>query len=142
MRRQASLRPFEREMPPMPAGTVSREGPDPMPAAANAKAAQNPLTADAATLARGRLYYTYYCAMCHGEDGRGRTPVGEAYWPRPTDLTSAAVQRLSGGELYRAMLTGPGHDPVLLSTVARDRRWPIVLFLRTLGAGQAPEPNG
>ena len=130
MREQPSLRPFERQMPAMPAGTVPREGPDPLVAP---EEAPKPSMAAAETLAQGKLYYGYYCGMCHGEDGRGRTPVGEAYWPKPTDLTTSEVQSLPDAELYRRMLTSTGHDPVLASTVARDRRWPIVAHLRTFG---------
>jgi len=129
MREQPSLKPFERPMPAMPEGTVSREGADPV--SWPDESPKPPMT-DAKALASGRLYYGYYCAMCHGEDGRGRTPVGEAYWPRPTDLTSPQVQSQTDASLYRAMLTGVGHEPVLASTVARDRRWPIVIHLRTL----------
>jgi len=129
MREQPSLKPFERAMPAMPAETVPREGPDPV---SSPDDSPKPPMTDAKTLAQGRLYYGYYCAMCHGEDGRGRTPVGEAYWPRPTDLTSPEVQTQADAGLYRAILTGVGHEPVLASTVARDRRWPIVAHLRTL----------
>jgi mono/diheme cytochrome c family protein len=129
MREQPSLKPFERAMPAMPEGVVSREGADPLPSPDESP--KPPLT-EAKTLSQGKLYYGYYCAMCHGEDGRGRTPVGEAYWPRPTDLTTQQVQSQTDASLYRAMLTGIGHEPVLVSTVARDRRWPIVAHLRTL----------
>ena len=130
MREQPSLKPFERSMPAMPAGTVSREGADPV---SSPDESQKPPMTDPKTLAQGKLYYGYYCAMCHGEDGRGRTPVGEAYWPRPTDLTSPQVQTQTDASLYRGMLTGVGHAPVMPSTVARDRRWPIVAHVRTLG---------
>jgi mono/diheme cytochrome c family protein len=130
MRYQPSVRPFEREMPAMPDGVVPREGAD--PASSGEVPERNPLNADAETLAKGKLYYGYYCAMCHGNDGRGATPVGEAYWPRPADLSSETTQALSDGDLYRRMMTGVGHDPVMKSTVARDRRWPIVAFVRTL----------
>ena len=139
MNEQVSLRPFEREMPPMPAGTVSREGPDTLPSAEQARALRSPVPADAATLERGKLYYGYYCAMCHGDDGRATTPVAEAYWPRPADLTNAELRRRSDGEFYRAMLVGAGHGPGLQCTVARDRRWPIVLHLRTLSAPKAAQ---
>jgi len=138
MREQPSLRPFERQMPAMPEGVVSREGPDPV---ATPEKAPEPDSMATDMLGQGKLYYGYYCAMCHGEDGRGRTPVGEAYWPRPTDLTGAGVRRLTGNELYRRMLTGTGHDPVLVSTVARDRRWQIVAHVQTLPS-KAADPRG
>jgi mono/diheme cytochrome c family protein len=132
MDRQPSIRPHEQAMPPMPEGTVSRDGVDPL-AAASPEALVSP-PAGAETLSRGKEYYGYYCRMCHGPDGRGETPVGEAYHPRPADLSAPGVQRLADAQLYRRMLTGVGHDPVLTTTVPRDRRWPIVRHVRTLAA--------
>ena len=122
MARQYALRPYKQVLPAMPPGTVPESAPAPRP----------PLSSPPETLALGQRYYGYYCQHCHGADGRGYTPVGDSYNPRPTDLTTPAVQGLSDADLYRQMLTGVGHDPVLTSTVAPDRRWPLVAFLRTL----------
>ncbi len=130
MDRQWGVRPFARQLPIMAPGTV--------PFAPSASAGvpsppmRNPLPATPAVVAEGALYYGYYCAMCHGDDGRGQTPVGESYDPRPTDLASPAVGALSDGDLYRRMLSGRGHAPVMTATVPPERRWQIVLHLRRL----------
>jgi mono/diheme cytochrome c family protein len=136
MARQYALRPYKQVLPAMPPGTVPETG---LPAAP-AVAERNPLAPTPETLALGQRYYGYYCQHCHGADGRGQTPVGQSYNPRPTDLTTPAVQGLSDADLYRQMLTGVGHDPVLTSTVAPDRRWPLVAFLRTLSPLAPPAP--
>ncbi len=135
MRRQVNLRPYKREVPPMPDNTVPRSGFAPVPSAAEAVKLRCPVSATRETLALGQRYYGYYCAHCHGRDGRGEVPVGQSYQPRPTDLTSARVQRMTEGELYRAMLVGVGHEPALAPTVAPERRWPIVLYVREMGTG-------
>jgi len=36
----------------------------------------------------GRISYGYYCASCHGLDGRGGGPVADALTSRPSNLTS------------------------------------------------------
>ncbi len=136
MDRQVALRPQKRELPPMPAGTVPTTGVDRMPSTAEAAALRNPVPSTPETLAEGRRYYGYYCAMCHGNDGKGQTPVGQSYDPRPADLSAASTQALPEGELYRRMLTGKGHEPVMKTTVPPERRWQIVDFVRTLQAPQ------
>ncbi|MBS1803607.1 MAG: c-type cytochrome [Acidobacteria bacterium] len=35
----------------------------------------------------GQQMFTSYCAPCHGVDGKGRGPAGNAMSPKPTDLT-------------------------------------------------------
>jgi len=133
MDRQQSLRPFERQMPQMPEGTIPTSGSAAAPDAETAVTLTNPLEPTAENLADGKRYYGYYCAMCHGTSGHGDGEVGDAYVPRPADLTSSSVTSLSDGELYRRMLTGTGHDPVMTSTVDEDRRWPLVLYVQRLG---------
>lgn len=39
----------------------------------------------------GREIFKYYCASCHGRDGRGKGPVAAALKVRPTDLTKLAA---------------------------------------------------
>jgi cytochrome c2 len=53
------------------ARTTGREGGDP----AAAYVTTNPLTVDAAVLARGEARYKIYCASCHGEKGNGKGPA-------------------------------------------------------------------
>jgi len=36
--------------------------------------------------------YAFYCAPCHGKDGRGRGPVAEALKPLPADLTTLSAR--------------------------------------------------
>jgi hypothetical protein len=52
-----------------------------------------------------------------------------------------AVQGLPDGELYRRMLTGIGHAPVMAATVAPERRWYVVSFLRSLSPTAPDAPT-
>lgn len=128
---QPSIKPFMRSMPSMPAGTVPTRGTLGMLTRNNAQ--QMPPSADQETLRLGKIYYGYYCIMCHGAKGDGNGPVGQSYTPKPTDLSST---KLSDQELYLRMLTGVGHDPVLSQTVLVDHRWPIVAYVRQFGSVQ------
>jgi mono/diheme cytochrome c family protein len=48
----------------------------------------------------GRDLFDFYCAPCHGRDGRGGGPVSAALKTRPPDLTGIA--RRSGGVFPKA----------------------------------------
>jgi hypothetical protein len=91
--------------------------------------------------AAGRVFYGYYCECCHGEAGDGNGPVGESYVPRPADLRTGEIRRLSDSVLTRAMLLGPGHTvehngtvhPVLARIIPPGDLPSIVLYVKTLG---------
>ena len=127
---QQHLREFQMDLPPHPAGTVAVRRPD--PSAAQAVTLTNPLQANAGNVARGQVYYSYYCVFCHGDTGAGNGPVGQSYTPVPTDLRSEKVARYPDGQLLRSMLTGVGHEPVLERVVPPEHRWYLVLFVRSL----------
>ena len=132
MRNQQSIRPFERQMPKMPANTVPTTGSLAALTAEESKLVSNPLAKTETNLQNGEVYYGYYCRMCHGADGRGSGPVGESYVPKPTDLSSPAIAKLTDGQVHDRMLRGVGHDPAMLQTVPPTHRWPIVMYLRNL----------
>jgi len=52
----------------------------------------------------GRDLFGFYCAPCHGRDGKGGGPVAEALKRRPPDLT--AIARQGGGRFPRARVEG------------------------------------
>jgi mono/diheme cytochrome c family protein len=139
---QPSVKPFEKRMPEAPPNQVPFAGPAaPEPTEEQAAAMRNPAAPSAESVERGRLYYGYYCQMCHGAAGVLPGPVGESYVPAPTDLTSAKVAAMSDGALAYAMVRGTGHDPALESTVLLERRWHIVNFVRTLGEARGGEQS-
>lgn len=129
MKVQHHIRDFQMTLPNIPAGTRPVQPTDRLAAAQ----AVNPLPASADNLARARVYYTYYCVFCHGDQGAGDGPVGQSYVPRPADLRTRKVAGYSDGQLLRALLTRTGHEPVLERVVAPEHRWYLVLFVRSLG---------
>jgi len=67
---------------------------------ASAQATPNPVLASAEDLRDARLHYADHCAICHGNDGSGKTMMGEGLFPKPPDLRLAATQNLTDGELF------------------------------------------
>lgn len=132
MRTQPSIQPYERAMPQMPTGTVPTRGDLSAFTLEQSRLTDNPLPLSEKNLRNGRIYYNYYCVMCHGEDGRGNGPVGQGFVPKPTDLTTSGIAQLNAGQVYLRMLTGTGHEPVMDQTMLRDHRWPLVMYVQQL----------
>ncbi len=131
MRTQPNIRSFQARMPLTPPGVVPVRDPVPrLPSLLEVKNLKNPLKPTKENIARGKVYYTYYCSFCHGDTGRGDGPVGQSYTPKPTDLNSPEIKSYSDGRLLHAILAGPGHEPVLHRVILPDHRWYLVLYTR------------
>ena len=80
--------------------------------------------------ASGADTYKAKCAMCHGQDGKGQTPMGLKFKIR--DLSSADVQKQSDAELTAVINNGkppmPGYAKTLSAAEIRD----LVAYIRTL----------
>ncbi|MBZ5651188.1 MAG: cytochrome c [Acidobacteriia bacterium] len=78
--------------------------------------------------------YKAKCAMCHGADGKGDTPVGKKMGIR--DLTSADVQKMSDEELITITTKGknkmPGYENKLSAAQIKD----VVAYIRQLAKGK------
>lgn len=66
----------------------------------------NPLPLTPAMLAEARAHWADHCALCHGNDGKGKTVIGEHVYPRAPDMTLTATQSLSDGELFATIENG------------------------------------
>jgi mono/diheme cytochrome c family protein len=95
----------------------------------------NPLPPDEAVVHAGLEHFADHCAICHGNDGSGKTTIGSGLYPKPPDLRAARTQNLSDGELFYIIengvrLTGmpafgeQGTDP--------NDSWRLVAFIRHL----------
>lgn len=144
MRVQPAIKPYQAKMPLPPSKSVpTTQTGEPLPTTQRAARMRSPIAAMPENLAAGKVYYGYYCVSCHGENADGLGPVGEGFLPVPANLRSAKIQGYSDGLLLRAMLTGPGHSPlradaaeqrpVLEYIVPADHRWPLVLYVKSLG---------
>jgi mono/diheme cytochrome c family protein len=67
---------------------------------ARARRLLNPTALNDELLRDARAHFADHCATCHGNDGRGDTMYGRNLYPRAPDLTAAATQTLSDGELF------------------------------------------
>jgi len=97
---------------------------------------RNPIALTPEVLAESRAHFADHCAACHGNDGKGRSGMGASMYPRTPDMTLAATQSLSDGELFSIIengvrLTGmPGFGSGTAESAAGS--WTLVHFIRHL----------
>ena len=101
-----------------------------------ARDARNPVGPTPEVLARARAHFADHCASCHGNDGRGKTKLGQGLYPKAPDMWLPETQSLSDGELFYIIengirLTGM---PAWGEAGARDatESWELVDFIRHL----------
>ncbi len=73
---------------------------------ADMRTTKNPLPASPEVLAEARSHFADHCAVCHGNDGKGQTTIGQKLFPRAPDMTLDATQSLSDGELFAVIENG------------------------------------
>lgn len=71
-----------------------------------ARRAENPVALTGAVLAEAREHFADHCALCHGNDGGGDTPIGRNLYPKAPDMTASRTQSLSDGELFYIIENG------------------------------------
>ena len=78
----------------------------------------------------GAALFKAKCAMCHGPDGSGLTPVGRSLKVR--NLGSADVQKQSDAELSRIILDGKNKMPANKGKLSDAEVKALIAHIRTL----------
>jgi cytochrome c6 len=74
--------------------------------------------------------YKAKCAMCHGADGKGDTPVGKKMGIR--DFTSPEVQKMSDDELIAVTTKGKNKMPAYENKLSAAQIKDLVTYIRQL----------
>jgi mono/diheme cytochrome c family protein len=82
----------------------------------------------------GAALFKAKCAMCHGQDGAGKTAMGQKLNIR--DLRSTEVQKQSDAELAKFIGQGKGKMPGYDNKISPDDIHAIVSHIRTLKNNQ------
>lgn len=78
----------------------------------------------------GAATFKAKCAMCHGQDATGNTPMGKNLKIR--DLTSPDVQKQSDAELLATITKGKNKMPEYGSKLSNDQIADLQKYIRTL----------
>jgi mono/diheme cytochrome c family protein len=78
--------------------------------------------------------YKAKCAMCHGADGKGDTPMGKKLGLR--DLASPEVQKMSDDELTGIITKGKNKMPAYENKMSAAQIKDVVTYIRQLAKGK------
>lgn len=96
-----------------------------------AKNLRNPLEPTPELIAEARDHYADHCAVCHANNGSGKTEINVGLYPPAPDMRQAGTQDLTDGEIFFIIKNGirftgmPGWG-------GEEENWKLVLFIRHL----------
>jgi mono/diheme cytochrome c family protein len=124
---------------PVPVSTLASG-----PAAQDARpASTNPVKPTAASQEKAKKLYAMDCAMCHGDNGNGKTDLATSMtltlldWTDPKSLASVSDQ-----QMFDIIRNGKGdkmppEDP---SRAKNDDVWNLIIYIRAFSKGQPGTP--
>lgn len=92
----------------------------------------NPLKGDTSATESGKKTFKMLCAICHGDKGKGNGMGGAGLTPKPSNLTSDAVQAQTDGALYWKLTKGRPPMAAYESILPEKTRWELINYIRTL----------
>jgi len=99
------------------------------PGARNLK---NPVPPTPLAIAEARDHFADHCAICHANDGSGRTQINAGLYPPAPDLRQPDTQGLSDGELFYIIKNGIRFTGMPGWGGEDEENWKLVLFIRHL----------
>lgn len=131
---QPSFKPQERPLEPPPGSVPQGQWEPALNRDEAGKVLRNPILATPASLENGKGLYGIYCALCHGENGKGGGPVSAKFVP-PPDITTPFFRQRSDGFIYATIRSGGPLMPGQGEALSVKDRWDIVNYLRSLQGG-------
>lgn len=135
MRETPAIRPYEKPLLVMEAGTVPVVDPEAVYLAMSGREIQSPvLPGDTQAILAGQIVYATFCRQCHGRDHDGNGTVGQSFSPLPPDLRSIRVQGIMDGVLFQHISYGvkDGRQPALSTTLRISDRWNVIAYIKSL----------
>jgi mono/diheme cytochrome c family protein len=93
----------------------------------------NPVKPTPESLAQGKKYFGYDCAMCHGANGNGKGEVAVDEKMMLGDFSNpATLKDKTDGELFYIIKNGKGQMPPEGDRVKPTELWNMVNYIRSL----------
>lgn len=99
---------------------------------AGAKSMPNPIPATPLNIAEGRDHYADHCAVCHANNGSGKTQLGSNLYPPSPDMRTQATQELTDGQLLYIIKNGVRFTGMPAWGGGDEENFKLVLFIRHL----------
>lgn len=91
---------------------------------------KNPIPLSELVLAEARDHFANHCAQCHGNDGDGKTMLGNGMYPPPPNLAANETQNLTDGELFNIIQNGIRFTGMPGFGGEDEENWELVHFIR------------
>lgn len=92
----------------------------------------NPVKPTPAGLAHAKQIYGYDCAMCHGENGNGKSDLATQMKLNLKDWADpASLKGMTDGELFYIIKNGRGQMPSETGRAKTDDMWNMVVIVRS-----------
>lgn len=99
---------------------------------AGARSRPNPVSSTELSIAEARDHFADHCAICHANDGSGRTDINAGLYPPAPDMRTPETQRLSDGELFYIIRNGVRFTGMPGWGGEDEENWKLVNFVRHL----------
>jgi mono/diheme cytochrome c family protein len=90
----------------------------------------NPYHATPDVLEKGKGLYHIYCAVCHGDQGKGDGPISGKI-PPPPSYKADRLLTFPAGRLFHVITMGANKMPSYAAQLAPNERWLVVTYVRT-----------
>jgi mono/diheme cytochrome c family protein len=106
-------------------------------------AAQNPVKPTAESHAKAKKLYSIDCAVCHGDNGDGKTDTARDLKVALVDYTDPnTLAGKKDQELFDIIRKGKGKMPAEEVGRAKDEdAWALIHYIRSFSKGQAATPQ-
>ena len=103
---------------------------------------QNPVKPTAASQAKAKNIYQIDCAVCHGDNGNGKTDLATSMNLTLTDWTDPkSLADKPDGDLFKVIREGKGQMPPEDTGRAKDEDvWNLVIYIRSFSKPQTGAP--
>ena len=93
---------------------------------------RNPIQPTPLAIAEARDHYADHCAICHANDGSGKTQINEGLYPPAPDMRKQETQQLTDGEIFYIIKNGVRFTGMPGWGGEDEDNWKLVLFIRRL----------
>jgi mono/diheme cytochrome c family protein len=127
---------------PALAAPAEGETPAPVPAGAIAADTKNPVKPTSESQAKAKQLYSIDCAMCHGDNGNGKTDLATSMSLTLSDFTDAkSLDGHMDGEIFNVIRNGKDKMPGEDKARATDTEvWNMVIYVRSFAKPQGAAP--
>ena len=93
---------------------------------------KNPVEPTELAIAEARDHFADHCAICHANDGTGKTMINSGLYPPAPDMKQTETQALSDGELFYIIKNGVRFTGMPGWGGEDEENWKLVHFIRHL----------